>query len=174
MFNLPAAQPARYGVEDAEHRRKNRKIFGDIVCNAEGGQRTTRHEQLFPDLDNLDQLGRIAVQIHHVPRFPRGLGACVHGDADIGLSQRGRVVRSVTDHGNQLTGSLFLANAFQFVFGLGLGNEIVHARFGGNGRRRQRLSPVIITVRMPILRNWANRSRIPPLTTSLRCTTPSA
>jgi hypothetical protein len=30
------------------------------------------------------------------------------------------------------------------------------------------LSPVIITVRMPILRSWAKRSLMPPLTTSLR------
>ena len=35
------------------------------------------------------------------------------------------------------------------------------------------LSPVIITVRMPILRRCANRSLMPPLTMSLSCTTPS-
>ena len=36
-----------------------------------------------------------------------------------------------------------------------------------------RLSPVIITVRMPIRRSSSNRSRIPPLTMSLRWITPS-
>ena len=36
------------------------------------------------------------------------------------------------------------------------------------------LSPVIMTVLMPIARRCAKRSRMPPLTTSLRCTTPSA
>ena len=35
------------------------------------------------------------------------------------------------------------------------------------------LSPVIMTVRMPILRSAAKRSRMPPLTMSLRRTTPS-
>ena len=35
------------------------------------------------------------------------------------------------------------------------------------------LSPVIMTVRMPILRSWAKRSLMPPLTTSLSSTTPS-
>ena len=35
------------------------------------------------------------------------------------------------------------------------------------------LSPVIITVRMPIRRSSAKRSRMPPLTMSLRWTTPS-
>ena len=35
------------------------------------------------------------------------------------------------------------------------------------------LSPVIITVRMPILRSWAKRSLMPPLTMSLSWTTPS-
>ena len=36
------------------------------------------------------------------------------------------------------------------------------------------LSPVIITVRMPIARISSKRSRIPSLTMSLRCTTPSS
>ncbi len=36
------------------------------------------------------------------------------------------------------------------------------------------LSPVIITVLMPILRSWAKRSFMPPLTMSLRWMTPSA
>ena len=36
------------------------------------------------------------------------------------------------------------------------------------------LSPVIITVLMPIRRSWANRSFIPPLTISFRWITPSA
>ena len=36
-----------------------------------------------------------------------------------------------------------------------------------------RLSPVIITVRMPILRSSSKRSRMPPLTMSLRWMTPS-
>ena len=35
------------------------------------------------------------------------------------------------------------------------------------------LSPVIITVRMPMARSWAKRSLMPPLTTSLRKMTPS-
>ena len=36
------------------------------------------------------------------------------------------------------------------------------------------LSPVIITVRMPILRRLAKRSRMPPFTMSFRCMTPSS
>ena len=36
------------------------------------------------------------------------------------------------------------------------------------------LSPVIITVLMPIARSWVNRSRMPPLTMSFKCTTPRA
>ena len=36
------------------------------------------------------------------------------------------------------------------------------------------LSPVIITVRMPMARIWSKRSRMPPLTMSLRWITPSA
>ena len=36
------------------------------------------------------------------------------------------------------------------------------------------LSPVIMTVRMPIARSWSKRSRMPPLTMSLRWMTPRA
>ena len=36
------------------------------------------------------------------------------------------------------------------------------------------LSPVIMTVRMPMARSWSKRSRMPPLTMSLRWMTPSA
>ena len=36
------------------------------------------------------------------------------------------------------------------------------------------LSPVTITVRMPIARSAAKRSLMPGLTTSFRCTTPSS
>ena len=53
------------------------------------------HQQLLADLDNLDQLGRIAVEVDHVAGFFGCLRARVHGDADVGLGEgRGVVVPS--------------------------------------------------------------------------------
>ena len=89
-------------IEGDEHRRDDGEIFGDVVGDREGGQRAARHQQLLADLDDLDQLGRIAVEIDHVAGLARGHGAGVHRDADIGLRQRRRVVGAVAAHGDQL------------------------------------------------------------------------
>src|ERR1700677_4847099 len=127
----PAARGG--GVEEAEHGGKNGEIFRHIVGDAEGRQRAARHEELFADFHHFDELGRIAVEIDHVPGFARGLGARVHGDANVGLGQGGGVVGAVADHGDQLAAVLFLADAGQFVFRRGLGDEIIHARLSGDG-----------------------------------------
>ncbi len=83
-----------------EHGRNDREIFCDIVGDAERRERATRYQHLFSDFDNVDQLGRVAVEIDHVAGFARGLGSRVHGNADIRLRERRRVVRSVTGHGD--------------------------------------------------------------------------
>ena len=102
-------------------------------------RRAARDQHLFPDLDDVDQLGRVTVEIDHVAGFARGLRARVHGDADIGLGERGRVVRSVAGHRDEMAVRLFLTNAFKFLFGRGLGHEIVHASFGGDRRGGERI-----------------------------------
>ena len=98
-----------------QHRGNDGEIFRHIVGDAERRERTARDQQLFPDLDDVDELGRIAVEIDHVAGFARGLRAGVHRHADIGLSQRGRVVRAVAGHGDEMAVGLFLANAFQLL-----------------------------------------------------------
>ena len=85
------------------------------------------------------QLGRVAVEIDHVAGFARGLRAGVHGHADIRLRERGRVVRAVAGHGDEMAVGLFLANAFQLLLRRGLRHEIIHARFGRDGRGGQRI-----------------------------------
>jgi len=44
----------------------------------------------------------IAVEIDHVAGLACGLRAGVHGHADIGLRQRGRVVGAVAGHGDEM------------------------------------------------------------------------
>ena len=116
-----------------QHRGNDREIFRHIVRDAERRQRTARDQHLFPDLDDVEQLGRVAVEIDHVAGFARGLRAGVHRHADIGLRERGRVVRPVAGHGDEMTVGLFLADAFEFLFRRRLRHEIVHARLSGDG-----------------------------------------
>jgi hypothetical protein len=52
---------------------------------------------LLADLDNLDELGRIGVEVHHVAGFACGLSAGIHGDADVCLCERRRVVGAAAE-----------------------------------------------------------------------------
>lgn len=70
-------------------------MLGDIVGNAEGGEVAAGHEGLFADLDDIDQLGRIAVQVDDVGRLPRGLGAGVHRHRHVSLGQGRCVIAAV-------------------------------------------------------------------------------
>jgi hypothetical protein len=58
-------------------------------------------QELLADLDDLDQLGRVGVEVDHVAGFAGGLGAGVHGDADVGLGERRRVLGPVAGHRHQ-------------------------------------------------------------------------
>ena len=98
-----------------------------------------RHQQLLADFDDLDQLGGIRIQVHHVSRFFRGLRARVHGHANIGLGQRGRVVGAVSGHGNQFPVSLFAADQVHLFLGRGLGEKIIDSGFAGDGGRGERV-----------------------------------
>ena len=66
----------------------------------------------------------------HVGRFTRRLGAVVHRHAHISLSQRRGVVGAVAAHCYQAAVVLLVANARQFFLGCGLGQHIIHPRFG--------------------------------------------
>ena len=116
----------------------------------------------------------LRVEVDHVAGLLGRLRAGVHGHADVGLGQRRRVVGAVAGHRHQLA----------------LGLLVLDERASwprawprpGSRRRRPRaamaaavrgLSPVIITVRMPMARKRAKRSLMPPLTMSLRWMTPS-
>jgi hypothetical protein len=157
-----------------QHRGDDGEVFGDVVGDAEGGERTARHEELFADLDDLDELGGIAVEIDHVAGLAGGLGAGVHGDADIGLGRarerRWCRLRSWRRGGPaacsaRMRRSLSSGVAWAMKSSTPASAAMAAAVMG--------LSPVIMTVRMPILRSWAKRSLMPPLTTSLSSTIPS-
>ena len=114
------------------------------------------------------QLGRIAVEVDHVAGFARGLRAGVHRHADIGLRKRGRVVRAIAGHGDEMAVGLFLGEYVSaFCSGVACAMKSSTPASAAMAAAVSGLSPVIITVLIPILRSCANRSLIPPLTTSL-------
>ena len=116
-----------------EHGRNDGEILGHVVGDGEGGEGAAGDQQLLAHLHDLDQLGGIAVQVHHVAGLARGLGAGLHGDADVGLGQGGGVVGAVAAHGHQRPLGLLLADQAQLVLRRGFGQEIVDAGFGGDG-----------------------------------------
>ncbi len=90
------------GKDAGKHRGDDGEIFRDVVGDGKGGECAAGHQQLLADLDDLDELGRVGVEVDHVARFFRGLGAGVHGHADIGLGERGSVIGTVAGHRDQL------------------------------------------------------------------------
>ena len=126
-------------VRSGERRRDDGEILRHVVGDAEGRQRAARHEKLLADLDDLDQLGRVRVEVDHVARFFRRLRARIHGDRDVGLGEGGRVVGAVAGHGDQPPAFLMLADQLELGFGRRFGEEVVHARFGGNRGGGQRI-----------------------------------
>src|SRR5262249_33428144 len=114
------------------------------------------------------QLCRIAVEVYHVARFLGGHRPGIHGDANIGLSQSGRIIRTVSRHGNKTA----FGRSFLMYSSLSLGvacarksstpaSDAIAAAVNG-------LSPVIMTERIPIARNDASLSFMPPFTMSFR------
>ena len=127
------------GKAAGEHGRDDGEVLGDVVGDGEGGQRAAGHEELLADLDDLDELGGVGVEVDHVAGFFGGLGAGVHGDAYVGLGERGRVVGAVAGHGDELALGLLALDEVHLVFGLGFGQEVVDAGFAGDGGGGERV-----------------------------------
>ncbi len=79
------------------------------------------------------------IKVDHVAGFARSLRTGVHGDADIGLRERRRVIGAVTAHGDELAFGLLVADEPQFVLGRCLGEEVVDAGFRRNGGGSHRI-----------------------------------
>ena len=92
-------------------------------------------QQLLADLDDLDELRRVGVEVDHVAGLFGRRSAGVHGDADVGLRERGGVVGAVAGHRDELAALLLLADQGHLVLGLGLGEEVVDAGLFRDGPR---------------------------------------
>ena len=89
------------GEDTLKHGRDDGEVLGHVVGDREGGQRAPGDEQLLADLHNLDELGRVGVEVDHVAGLFGRLGAGVHGHPDIGLGQGGGVVGTIAGHGHE-------------------------------------------------------------------------
>jgi hypothetical protein len=96
-----------------------------LIGDAEGGERATGHENLFPSLHDLDELGRVGVQIHPVAGLLRGLRAGVHGHGHVGLCEGWGIIGTVAGHRYQPSARLVLADEFELRLRRGLGEEVI-------------------------------------------------
>ena len=124
---------AEFRIGREEQRRDDGEVLGDVVGDRERGQRSARHQELLADLGHLDELGRIAVEIDHVAGFARGLRAGLHGDTDIGLRERRRIVGAVAAHGDEAALGLLGLDVGELVLRRRLGDVVVDAGLGGDG-----------------------------------------
>ena len=127
------------GEGDDEHGRDHGEVLGQVVGDRERRQRAAGHQELLADLDDLDELGGVAVEVDHVAGLLGGLGARVHRDADVGLGQCGGVVGAVAHHGDELAAVLLLADVGELGLGGGLGDEVVDAGLVGDRLGGQRV-----------------------------------
>ena len=117
----------------------DREVLRHVVGDREGRQRAARHQQLLADRDDLDQLGRVAVEVDHVAGFLGRLRARVHRQPDVGLRQRRRVVGAVAHHRDEFAVGLLLAQIGELLLGRRLGDVVVDPRLGGDGLGGERI-----------------------------------
>ena len=122
-----------------KHRGNNGEILGHVVRDGKCGERTASNQKLLADFDDFDELCRIGIEVHHVAGFLGGLGAGIHGHADVRLRKRRGVVGAIASHGHEFALGLLALDQRHLVFGLGLGQEIVDPGLAGDGGGRQRI-----------------------------------
>ena len=93
---------------------------------------------------------QIALDQRHVGALHRHVGAGAHGDADVGLRQRRRVVDAVAGHGHDAPFLLQALHRLGLLLRQHLGDHLVDAELPAPPPRPwSRLSPVSITMRSP-------------------------
>ena len=157
-----------------EHRRQDGEILRDVVGDGEGGQRAAADQQLLADSHHLDQLGRVAVEIDQVAGLScRRRAGCSWrrrhrpAPAPAHRSSRRRTSRPACP------GPARARISSSFFSGVASARKSSTPASAAIAAAVSGLSPVIMTVRMPIRRSWAKRSRMPGLTMSFKWITPS-
>ena len=155
-------------VDRDEHRRQDREVLGDVVGDRERRDRAARDEQLLADRDDLEQLRRIGVEVDHVGRLLGRRRPAVHRQARR-RTGRAPARRSCRRRSSRRGGLRPARPRMKPIFASGVASAMKSSTPASRAivAAVRGLSPVIITVRMPIRRNSANRSTRPSLTVSL-------
>ena len=122
-----------------EHRRDDGEVLRDVVRDREGRDRAPGDEQLLADRDDLEQLGRVGVEVDHVGRVLGRRRPAVHRQADVGLGERRGVVGAVAGHRDEVALGLLRPDERDLLLGRGLRDEVVDAGFLGDRRGRPRV-----------------------------------
>ena len=117
-----------------EHGGDDGEVLRHVVRDRERRQGAAGDQQLLADLDDLDELRRVGVQVHHVPGLLGGLGPGVHRHPDVGLGERRRVVGAVAGHGDQVAAGLLGLDERHLVLGRRFGQEAVDPGLLGDRR----------------------------------------
>ena len=134
-------QRCQIGKDSHKQHRYDGEILRYIVGNGKCGQCPARHQQLLSDTNNLDQLGRTGVQIHHIACFLCCLCTRIHCHSDICLCKRRCIICSISGHRNQMPLSLVFPNQLQLSFRGCLSDKIIHACFRCDGCGGHRIIP---------------------------------
>ena len=127
------------GEDSHEHRRDDREVLRDVVGDRERGQRSAGDQQLLADAHDVDQLGRVGVEVDHVAGLLRGRRSGVHRDPDIRLREGRGVVGAVTGHGDEVAALLLATDELQLVLRRRFGQVVVDTGLGGDRLGRERV-----------------------------------
>ena len=107
-------------IDAHEHSGDDREILRHVIGDGKSRQHAAGHEHLLANLHDFQQFGRVGIEIDHVAGFLRRLCSCVHRHADIGLSQRWRVIGAVAGHGYKFSLRLLFLDKTHLGFRSGL------------------------------------------------------
>jgi hypothetical protein len=185
----PSEAPQPQAVGDHEHARERHGRAGDHRVEEPGGGERERGdvvgegpEQVALDrgegaagqADGVGGGAQVAADQGEVGCLDGDVGAGAHREAEVGLGERGGVVDAVADHGHDPALVLQSADDVDLVLGQDLGDDVVDADLGGDGRAARSLSPVSSTGRRPSARSSAIASAEVSLTVSATTRTPRA
>ena len=155
-------------IEGEEHGRDDGEILGHVVGDGERRERAARHQQLLADLDDLDELGRIGVEVDHVAGLARRLVPVFMATPTSACASAGASLVPSPHMATSLPLACSSRISLSFSSGVAWARKSSTPASAAMAAAVIGLSPVIMMVRMPMRRSSAKRSRMPPLTMSLR------
>ena len=127
-------QRRQAGIQPHEQGGDNGEIFCHIVGNRESGEAAARHQKLFANADDINQLRRGGIEIHHIAGLLSCLRAAVHRHCNVCLRKGRRVVGAVAGHCHKVALALEVTDHLQLTLRGSLCKKVIYAGFGSDGR----------------------------------------